>query len=491
MDLADLPALLPLGEVQGPLRGPLIGLAYNSKTINSGELFFCLPGRRSDGHLFAAEAAGRGAVGLVVEQFLPLSVPQIRVPSARRAMADVGRRFYGDPASRLGLIGVTGTNGKTTTAFFIRALLRRALGPVGLVGTVYNQFAGEPEASLMTTPESLDLLRLLARAVADGCRWVVMEVSSHALAQDRVSPADLDVAAVTNFTRDHLEFHGSLERYWEAKARIVRELTPGSKAGRPKFAVLNADDPQVMRMADDSSLPVLTFGLHNDSDVFATETETSGAVTRFCLHLPGCTPLPAMLPMPGLFNLANALAAAAVAHRLGVSLAAIAEGLRDCGGVPGRAETVDAGQDFQVIVDFAHNPDALAKVTSLRAQPGGRTILVFGAEGGKDPGKRAAMGSAARAADFVIVTSDNMYSEEPGQVAAMIAAGLGDHPHTVILDRREAIGEAIDMARPGDLVIIAGKGHEQTWVYEGLSRSFDDREVARSFLRRRAGSSYL
>lgn len=489
MDLAELPLLLPNSEVKGPLGGPLTGLAYNSKTVNDGELFFCLPGTRADGHLFAGEAVRRGAVALVVEQFLDLSVPQVRVPNARRAMAVAGRRFHGDPAGRLGLIGVTGTNGKTTTAFFIRALLRRELGPVGLVGTVYNQLAGEPEASLLTTPESLDLVRLLARAAEEGCRWVVMEVSSHALSQDRVLPADLDVAVVTNVTRDHLEFHGTLERYWEAKARIIRELEPGSKGGRPKLAVVNADDPLVMRMAEGLALPIVTFGLYNDSDVFATEIETSGRSTRFRLNLPGRDPLDVTLPMPGLYNLSNALAAAAVAHRLGLPPAAIADGFWDCRGVPGRAEPIEADQEFEVIVDFAHNPDALAKVTSLRPGPGGRTILVFGAEGEKDPGKRAAMGTAARAADFVIVTSDNTHSEEPEQVAGMVAAGLAGHPHRVILDRRAAIGEAIAMARPGDLVIIAGKGHEQTWVYGGIEQPFDDREVARSFLRKRAESS--
>lgn len=490
MDLAELPLLLPNSEVKGPLCGLLTGLAYNSKTVDFGELFFCLPGKHADGHLFAGEAVRRGAVALVVERFLDLPVAQIRVQNARRAMAVVGRRFHGDPAGRLGLIGVTGTNGKTTTAFFIRALLRRELGPVGLVGTVYNQLAGEPEASILTTPESLDLVGLLARAAEEGCRWVVMEVSSHALAQNRVLPADLDVAVVTNVTRDHLEFHGTLERYWEAKARIVKELEPGSKGGRPKVAILNADDPLVMKMAEGLALPIVTFGLYNDSDVFATEIETSGRSTRFRLNLPGWDPLAVTLPMPGLYNLSNALAAAAVAHRLGLSPAAIAGGFWDCRGVPGRAEPIEADQDFEVIIDFAHNPDALAKVTSLRPGSGGRTILVFGAEGEKDPGKRSAMGAAARAADFVIITSDNTHGEAPEQVAEMVAAGLAEHPHRVILDRREAIGEAIAMGRPGDLVIIAGKGHEQTWVYGGVEQPFDDREVARSFLRKRAESFY-
>lgn len=488
MELSALAGALTQYEANNPLRVSVTGISYNSKTVQSGQLFFCLRGTREDGHDFAADAVRRGAVALVVEEFLPLDAVQIRVPDARRALARISRAFYGDPAGRLGLAGVTGTNGKTTTAFYIRSVLARAYPPVGLIGTVYNQLAGPPEPSSLTTPESADLARLLGRAAADGCTWVAMEVSSHALALGRVDPADLDIGVILNITRDHFDFHGTFEHYRESKALLVRGMKPDRKGGRPKAAVLNADDPQVISLAEGLDIPVVTFGLQSAADVTASAVEPGAAGTRFNLHLPGASPVAIHLPMPGLFNVSNALAAAAVGWLAGVDVARIAAGLEACRNVPGRAETIDAGQDFHVIVDFAHNPDALAKIVSLRPDdPRGRSILVFGAEGGKDAGKRPEMGQAARGADYVIITSDNMPKEDPADVARQIEEGLGDWPHEVVLDRREALARAVALARQGDLVIIAGKGHEQTWVYGGQRIQFDDREVARELIRKRLG----
>lgn len=485
VELSAVVALLPGCETNGPIVGVIKGLAYNSKTLEKGELFFCLRGNLTDGHRYATEAVRRGASALVVEEFLPLLVLQLKVPDSRRALSKVGRLFFGDPAAQLGLVGVTGTNGKTTTAFYIRSVLACRGLPVGLIGTVYNQLGGPPESSLLTTPESSDLWRLLARARADGCDWTVMEVSSHALAMGRVEPADLDIVVVTNITRDHFDFHESFDHYWQSKARLMRELRPQRKEGRPKAAVLNADDPQVTAMAVNREVPVITFGLGGRADVMASEIGTGPAGSRFLLHLPGVTPTLVRLPMPGRFNVANALAAAAVGWLTGLGPKEVAEGLEASGSVPGRTEVIDEGQPFTVIVDFAHNPDALTKVLSLRpVNPAGRTILVFGAEGGKDRGKRPEMGAAARGADYVILTSDNMYDEDPAAVAQAIHMGLGNHPSEVILDRREAIGRAVALAQPGDLVIIAGKGHEQTWVYQGQRISFDDRAVARECLTR-------
>lgn len=484
MELTAVAALLPGYEANQPVHGTITGLAYNSKTLENGELFFCLRGKLMDGHLFAPEAVARGAAALVVEEFLPLPILQLKVPDARAALSRVGRIFYADPAGQLGLVGVTGTNGKTTTTFFIRSVLQQMRRPVGLIGTVYNQLGGPPEPSTLTTPESADLWRLFARAVADGCDWLVMEVSSHALAMNRVDPADFDIAVVTNITRDHFEFHKTFENYLAAKARLVLELNPGRKGGRPKAAVLNADDPHVADLTAGTEIPAVTFGIRNPADVTATQIETGVTGSRFQLHLPGSTPASVHLPMPGEFNVANALAAAAVGWLAGVSLPQIVAGLEGCRSVPGRAEVIDEGQDFHVIVDFAHNPDALAKVVSLRPErPGGRTIVVFGAEGGKDQGKRPEMGAAARSADYVIVTSDNVPKEEPEEVAAQIVQGLTGHPHEVILDRREAIRTAVEIARPGDLVIIAGKGHEQTWIFRGERIALDDRAFVREAIR--------
>jgi len=490
LDLAELLALLPDAVTNRPLGGRVTGLSYNSRTVKNAELFVCLRGNQVDGHQFAREAVRAGAAALIVEEFVPLDVPQVKVRDSRVALARIGRRFYADPAAHLGLVGVTGTNGKTTTAFYIRSVLEQVAPPVGLIGTVYNQLGGAPKPSSLTTPESVDLARLLAEARTGGCPWVVMEVSSHALAMGRVEPAEVDIAVVTNVTRDHFEYHKTFEHYLAAKARLVRELSPLSKGGRPKGAVLNADDHNVADLALDAAVPVLTFGLDHPADVTASQLEVGVTASRFLIHLPGATPTPVHLPLPGVFNVANALAAAAVGRMTGVDLPGIVAGLEACRNVPGRAEVIDEGQDFHVIVDFAHNPDALRKVVSLRPDRlGARTILVFGAEGGKDRGKRPHMGEAARGADYAIITSDNMYKEDPAEVARQVAEGLKGWPHEIVLDRGEAIHRALTMAETGDLVIIAGKGHEQTWVYGGQRLPFDDRAVARQILRARHDSA--
>ncbi|HYF92057.1 MAG TPA: UDP-N-acetylmuramoyl-L-alanyl-D-glutamate--2,6-diaminopimelate ligase [Symbiobacteriaceae bacterium] len=483
--MAALVAALSPCQTNRTVRGECAGLSYNSKTVDSGELFFCLRGKFLDGHAFAPEAVERGAAGLVVEEYLEVPALQIKVSDTRLALLRAARRFFGDPAARLGLVGVTGTNGKTTTTFFIRSVLQQlGAGPVGLVGTVYNQLGGAPEPSSLTTPESLDLWRLLARAEADRCPWVVMEVSSHALAMHRVDPAGFDLAVILNITRDHFEFHGTFEHYAASKARLVRELPPRAKGGRPRAAVLNADEPLVEGLGAGLDVPVVTFGLERPADVSASDVQLGPRGSEFLLRLPGASPAPVRLPIPGLYNVSNALAAATVGWLAGVPLAGIVAGLEACTHVPGRAELIDEGQPFTVIVDFAHNPDALAKVVSLRPRdPGARTILVFGAEGGKDRGKRPEMGRAARGADYAIVTSDNMPEEEPAEVARQVAEGLGEHPHEILLDRRRAIVRALALAQPGDLVIIAGKGHEQTWLYEGRRIPFDDRAVVRATLR--------
>lgn len=486
MELETVAAQLAPCETNQEARGRISGLSYNSKTALPGQLFFCLKGNFLDGHDFAGEALERGVAALVVERFLPLDVTQIRVADTRKALLRIGRAYYGNPAARMGLVGVTGTNGKTTTTFIIRSVLEQLRPPVGLIGTVYNQLDGEPEPSAMTTPESLDVWAMLERAAAAGCPWTVMEVSSHALAMHRVDPADFDVAVVTNITRDHFDYHGTFEHYMAAKARLVYELPVTPKPGRPRTAILNADDPHAAELAAGTQVRTVTYGLHQPADVTASEVVTRGSGSDFLLHLPGHSPTPVHLHIPGIFNVSNALAAAAAGWAAGVPMSGIAAGLDACRHVPGRAEVIDEGQPFGILVDFAHNPDALAKVVSLRSdRPGGRTIIVFGAEGGKDKGKRPQMGAAARGADYAIVTSDNMPKEEPADVARQVAEGLEGHPHEIVLDRRKAIERALSMASAGDLVIIAGKGHEQTWVFEGKRIPFDDRAVVRAILRER------
>lgn len=463
------------------------GLSYNSKTTRKGDLFFCLRGVKQDGHLYAPEAVRAGAAALVVEEWLELDVPQVKVESARKALASAARAFYGHPAERLGLIGVTGTNGKTTTTFMIRSILLQQGLPVGLIGTVHNVLgAGLPEPATMTTPESLDLQRLFRRALDDGCKWLVMEVSSHALAQERVDPAEFDLGLILNVKRDHFEFHKTFEHYLASKLQLVERLRPERRAGRPKAAIINADDRVVFEACKNLQVPVVTFGLNSQADISGFDLRPYGTGTRFELRLPGASPVEVDLPLSGRFNVSNALAAAAAAWQAGVAPTAIKAGLEACRYVPGRMERVETGS-FEAVVDFAHNPAAIEAIASMRpANPRGRTILVFGAEGGKDQGKRPEMGLAASKADYLIITSDNMYEEDPAKVAAQVAGGVAGTPYEIVLDRRLAIERAVELARPEDLLIVAGKGHEETWVWQGAKIAHDDRQAIREAAARKA-----
>lgn len=492
---------LPGAELRGPGTVAVAGVAYDSRQVQPGDLFVCLRGLRADGHGYAPAAVARGAVALLVQEWLPLERPQIRVPDTRSALREAARLVYGNPAAALGLIGITGTNGKTTTACMVHSILTAAGGgepwpgpgpeqaPVALLGTVENRIGRHALPAGLTTPESADVIRFWRAAVAAGCRWLVMEVSSHALALGRVDPADFDGAVVTNVTRDHFEFHQSFDHYLRAKATLFTGQAEVPKGGRRRAAVINLDDAGARQMLPLAAVPPVTYGRAPGADVSCRQERDTGTGAAFELVLPGVAPFPVQLQLPGRFNILNALAAAAVAWCFGVPPLYIRQGLEQLPGVPGRAERIDAGQDFAVVVDFAHNPGALENILTLRPpSPGGRTILVFGAEGGKDPGKRPEMGRVARAADYAIVTSDNTKEEDPLAVAQMVAAGLGDHPHAIITDRREAITRALTMARSGDLVIIAGKGHEGTWTLGHQVIPHDDREFARAVLGRlRAG----
>ncbi len=498
MQLGALLAVLPAAEQRGAASTVIAGLSHDSRCVQAGDLFVCLRGHTFDGHDYAAQAAARGAVALVVESWLPLNLPQVRVPDSRRALLAIARAFYDDPAARLGLIGITGTNGKTTTAYLVHSILTAAGGtepwrgpgpdrpPVAMLGTVANIVGDRVTPAAMTTSEADDTTRLWWSALAAGCRWLVMEVSSHALALNRVDPGQFDAAVITNVTRDHFEFHQSFTGYLDSKARLLTGLTPEPKGNRTKAAVVNLDDAGARQLLTRSAVPPVTFGFSPGADVRARAGRESNGRTTFELVLPGVVPFPVQLQLPGRFNVANALAAAAVAWCLGIPPLYICRGLEQLTGVPGRTERIDAGQDFAVLVDFAHNPGALENILTLRPpRPDGRVILVFGAEGGKDQGKRPEMGRAARAADYAIITSDNMKEEDPLAVAQMLAEPLRGHPHEIILDRRAAIERAVDLAGTGDLVIIAGKGHERTWTFGDKVMPFDDREVVRHVIQER------
>jgi UDP-N-acetylmuramoyl-L-alanyl-D-glutamate--2,6-diaminopimelate ligase len=450
------------------------GLAYDSRSAGPGTLFFCVPGFTSDGHDFAPAAVERGAAALVCERPLGLGVPEVVVPDARAAMGPVAARFEGDPTATLPVVGITGTNGKTTTAFLVRHLVEAGGIQCGLLGTVKRVVGGVEEEVERTTPEAIDLQATFRAMVDGGDRACAMEVSSHALELGRVSGIRFACRVFTNLTQDHLDFHDTMDAYFAAK----RKLFDG-----PGPAIVNIDDEYGARLAGD--IDAVTFAVDHEADYRARDVEFDVTGTRFVCDAPG-GPLDLASPLVGLFNVQNVLGAIAVARSMGVSAETIQDALPAFGRVPGRFETVDEGQDFGVLVDYAHTPDSLENVLrTARGIATGRLHVVFGAGGDRDRSKRPLMGDAARRlADRVIVTSDNPRSEDPEAIVDEVLAGAGADAEREV-DRRRAIALAIETAAPGDVVVVAGKGHEQGQEFEdGRKIPFDDREVAREELRK-------
>jgi UDP-N-acetylmuramoyl-L-alanyl-D-glutamate--2,6-diaminopimelate ligase len=501
MKLAELiPSELAACATVGAAAVDVTALAYDSRAVATGTLFFCVPGLRSDGHDFAPAAVRAGAAALVVERPLGLGVPEVLVASTRAAMGPVAARFCGDPTAELAVVGVTGTNGKTTTAFLVRALLQASGLPCGLLGTVTSVVGGVERAAARTTPEAIDLQADFRAMLAGGECACAMEVSSHALALGRTDGTRFAAAIFTNLTQDHLDFHPTMEDYFQAKRRLFLPAAAADRvpAAPPGVGIVNLDDPYGRRLA--AELPdALTFAIDRDADYRALDVRLGFDGAHLRLQTPiGERSL--TLPLRGRFNVANALGALAAAHALGgeldTLLAALARGVR----VPGRFEPVDEGQDFAVLVDYAHTPDSLENVLQAARQlvrADARVLCVFGAGGDRDRGKRPLMGAiVARLADVAIVTSDNPRSEDPDAIIAEIldgAAGaraLGMPAVSSIVDRRAAIEHAIATARAGDLVLIAGKGHEQGQEFAGAHKvPFDDFAVARDALRVRAAAT--
>ncbi|HEY1359935.1 MAG TPA: UDP-N-acetylmuramoyl-L-alanyl-D-glutamate--2,6-diaminopimelate ligase [Thermoleophilaceae bacterium] len=455
------------------------GLAYTSTSVTPGALFFCVPGFTKDGHDFAPDAVERGAAALVCQRPLGLDVPEVIVEDVRAAMGPAAAKFFGDPTAQLRVVGITGTNGKTTTAFLVRHLLDAAGEQCGLLGTVKRVVAGVEEEVERTTPEAIDLQATFRRMLDGGDRACAMEVSSHALELGRASGIRFACRVFTNLTQDHLDFHETMEAYFAAKRRLFEE---------PGVSVVNADDEYGRRLAAELDEPV-TFGIDSEADFRARDVSFDVTGSSFTCDTPD-GPLEVRSPLPGLFNVQNALAAIAAVRSLGVEV----KGLDDFGRVPGRFERVDEGQDFGVLVDYAHTPDSLENVLrAAREVTNGRLHVVFGAGGDRDRGKRPLMGEAARRyADRVLVTSDNPRSEDPESIVDQVMQGAGPDADREV-DRRRAIGMAIDDAAPGDVVVIAGKGHEQGQEFEGGRKEpFDDctvaREALRERLRQRAGA---
>jgi UDP-N-acetylmuramoyl-L-alanyl-D-glutamate--2,6-diaminopimelate ligase len=466
---------MTLRDLMGP-GAPAVeisGLAYSSQSVTPGALFFCVPGFRSDGHDFAPDAVARGAAALVTERRLDLGVPEIVVDDVRAAMGPAAARFYGDPTAELDVVGITGTNGKTTTAYLVRHLLEAAGRQTGLLGTVKRVVGGIEEDVERTTPEAIDLQETFRRMRDGGDRAVAMEVSSHALELGRVAGIRFACRVFTNLTQDHLDFHETMEAYFAAKRSLFEEPGP---------AVVNVDDEYGRRIA--AEVDAVTFGIENEADYRARDIDFDVNGSRFTLETPDGE-LRIESPLAGLFNVQNLLGAIAAVRSLGVEEISL-EGF---GRVPGRFEAVDEGQDFGVLVDYAHTPDSLENVLrAARELARGRLHVVFGAGGDRDRGKRPLMGDAARRlADRVLVTSDNPRSEEPEAIIDEVMEGAGPDAEREV-DRRRAIARAIEEAEPGDVVVIAGKGHEQGQEFEnGRKEPFDDVTVARETLRARPG----
>ncbi len=452
-------------------------LAYDNRQAGPGTLFFCVPGFTRDGHQFAHDAVSRGAVALVVERPLELEVPQIQVESVRAAMAPAAAAFWGDPTASLPTVGVTGTNGKTTTAFLVRALLEADGRQTGLLGTVKSIIGGHEHEVKRTTPEAIDLQRTLRAMLDQGDQACVVEVSSHALELRRADAIHFAAAIFTNLTQDHLDFHPTMEDYFSAKRRL---FTPREA---PDAAIVNVDDPYGARLAAELERPI-TFGIHAQAAYRAAGVRTELSGSTFTVQTPDGG-LELTSPLRGEFNVYNVLGALAAARALGVCAQTCALAIAAAGQVPGRFETVDAGQSFAVVVDYAHTPDSLENVlTAARALTSNHVIVVFGCGGDRDRGKRPLMGEiASRLADRAIATSDNPRSEDPEAIIEQILAGAGAEV-AYDVDRRAAIAQAIGEAGPGDIVVIAGKGHEQGQEFEaGQKLPFDDVTVAREILR--------
>jgi UDP-N-acetylmuramoyl-L-alanyl-D-glutamate--2,6-diaminopimelate ligase len=461
------------------------GLAHDSRSVRPGDLFAAIRGFTQDGHRYAADAVRRGAAVLLVDHPLAdLAATQVVVPNTRRAFAATAAAFYRHPSRELNVCGTTGTNGKTTTAFLVDAILRAAGRRSAVIGTLGVQLDGAPvefHATTPTTPEASDLQRLLREMRDRGVQDVTMEVTSHALELDRVAECRFVTAVFTNLTQDHLDLHGTLEAYRDAKARLFAMLEPGG------VAIVNADDSYGDAMARASRAPVWTYGIDRPARIRAETLTLSPRGTGMTVVWPEGR-VPVALPLPGRFNVSNALAAFAVGLSRGVPAETMRRVLESTPGVPGRFEPVDEGQPFAVIVDYAHTPDSLEQVLRLaREISPGRRIVVFGCGGDRDRAKRPIMGRIGTTlADYAFFTSDNPRGEDPEAILREIEAGAaGARNFSSEVDRRLAIEQAIALARPGDVVVIAGKGHETYQIVGDQVIDFDDRAVAREVLRAR------
>lgn len=491
MQLKELASLIVGSRITGAEETEITGIQTDSRKVKPGDLFICLPGTAQDGHEYAGQAITQGAAALVAERPLDIAAPVLYVKDSRTAMAIISDHFYGYPSHEMKVIGVTGTNGKTTTTFIIDKILSDYGQITGLLGTIGMRIGDKTYPTQNTTPDAADLQAAFRRMRDVGTGYCIMEVSSHALAMGRVKGCRFRTALFTNLTQDHLDYHQTMDRYLAAKglffSRLGNEYSP-HESDR-KYAVLNVDDPASAELAAMTSAQVVTYGIHQEADVRASGIQFTSAGTSFMLST-FCGDVSVHLKLIGKFNVYNALGAVAATLLEGVPLQQVKNSLEEMEIVQGRMEPVNEGQNFLVLVDYAHSPDGLENALKTISEfVEGRVITVFGCGGDRDRGKRPLMGEiAARYSDFVFMTSDNPRSEDPERILddiepGLLKAGLASSEYSKIADRKEAIYQAIEMARPNDVVLIAGKGHETYQIINGTVLHFDDREVAREAIR--------
>ncbi|WP_337098617.1 UDP-N-acetylmuramoyl-L-alanyl-D-glutamate--2,6-diaminopimelate ligase [Paenibacillus sp. YIM B09110] len=492
MRIIELAELLITARLIGDGEIAPTGIASDSRKVENGQLFICLSGSKTDGHLHAPEAVRRGACAIVAERELDIDIPQLIVKDSRHAAAVIADHYYGYPSRAMKLIGVTGTNGKTTTTYLIEQILQDQQQPTGVIGTIEWRYGSRAFEVSGTTPHSIELHRYLAEMRDAGTAYCAMEVSSHALAQGRVKGCRFRTAVFTNLTQDHLDYHQTMESYAAAKGLFFSRLgnTFTADGSERTYAVLNADDEASAYFSKLTSADVVTYGIDHEADVRASNVRITASGTTF--HVSTFRgEIDISLQMAGRFNVYNALAAISAALIEGIELSRIKASLEAIPGVPGRIESVHAGQDFAVIVDYAHTPDGLENVLlAIRQFAEKRVLCVFGCGGDRDRKKRPIMGAIAAAySDYVLVTSDNPRTEERFMILKDIEVGLREavissNKYELIADRKAAIEKAVEMASPGDVVLIAGKGHEHYQEIEGVKHPFDDRSVARDAIRR-------
>jgi UDP-N-acetylmuramoyl-L-alanyl-D-glutamate--2,6-diaminopimelate ligase len=484
--ISSLEGQVAILERREGLDRPVAAVTDDSRAVTAGSLFVAVQGERVDGHAFVSQAVQAGAVAIVTQGSVEAeSTPLVRVADTRKALGLIASRFYGDPSAQLQMIGVTGTNGKTTTTYLCKALLEGIGRRVGLIGTVAYQIGSETISASHTTPGALELQGLLTKMRGAGLNSVVMEVSSHALAMDRTVGCEYDVAVFTNLTQDHLDYHGTMEEYFHAKMRLFTGLGIGKKTGQR--AIVNMDDPYGSKIRAACRVPVWGYAVNSRAELKAEQVRLSMSGTTFAAATPAGS-FTVESRLVGEHNVYNLLGAIGVALHAGATCDQVRESVAEVTNVPGRFERVSAGQDFTVVVDYAHTEDALIRLlTAAQALKTDRIITLFGCGGDRDRGKRPKMGRAAvEQSDVVVLTSDNPRTEDPMAILREVEAGVrealqrrGHVEYHLVPDRREAIGVAVRLARTGDILLIAGKGHEDYQIIGTKKFHFDDREVAR------------